>query len=222
MRIGELSSRTGVSVPTIKYYLREGLLPPGELSLPNQADYTAEHERRLRLIRALIEVGKVSVGTVRDVVQAVADPERPVHKALGVVQTSISRTLAAKGGGATDGAEAIDPDRRAAVELVTELVRRRGWPVTQSDPSVLALVEALASMRRLGYTAFEQRLDVYASATESIAEADVAGVGGMSSTTDIAEAAVIGTLLGDSALAALRRLAQQDASARWFGAGGPG
>jgi DNA-binding transcriptional MerR regulator len=37
MRIGELSKVTGVPVPTIKYYLREGLLPAGELSSPNQA-----------------------------------------------------------------------------------------------------------------------------------------------------------------------------------------
>ena len=29
MRIAELSNRSGVPVPTIKYYLREGLLPFG-------------------------------------------------------------------------------------------------------------------------------------------------------------------------------------------------
>ena len=28
--MSELSERTGVPVPTIKYYLREGLLPEGE------------------------------------------------------------------------------------------------------------------------------------------------------------------------------------------------
>ncbi len=28
MRISELSRRSGVSIPTIKYYLRDGLLPP--------------------------------------------------------------------------------------------------------------------------------------------------------------------------------------------------
>ena len=39
MRIGELSRATEVPVPTIKYYLREGLLPHGELSSPNQASY---------------------------------------------------------------------------------------------------------------------------------------------------------------------------------------
>ena len=53
MRIAELSRDSGVPVPTIKYYVREGLLPPGELTSPNQAQYDASHLRRLRLIRAL-------------------------------------------------------------------------------------------------------------------------------------------------------------------------
>ena len=39
MRISELSAQTGVPVPTIKYYLREGLLPEGERSAPTQAAY---------------------------------------------------------------------------------------------------------------------------------------------------------------------------------------
>ena len=30
MRISELAERTGVSIPTLKYYLREGLLHAGE------------------------------------------------------------------------------------------------------------------------------------------------------------------------------------------------
>ena len=38
MKISELSSRTGVSIPSLKFYLREGLLPQGQLSAPNQAD----------------------------------------------------------------------------------------------------------------------------------------------------------------------------------------
>ena len=37
MRISELSSVTGVPVPTIKYYIREGLLPRGERTAANQA-----------------------------------------------------------------------------------------------------------------------------------------------------------------------------------------
>ena len=56
MRIGELSKAAGVPVPTIKYYLREGLLAPGELTSPNQASYGEAHIRRLRLIRALVDL----------------------------------------------------------------------------------------------------------------------------------------------------------------------
>ena len=46
MRIAELSQKTGVPVPTIKYYLREGLLPAGELTSPNQAHYDDRHVQR--------------------------------------------------------------------------------------------------------------------------------------------------------------------------------
>jgi len=34
MRISQLSAESGVPIPTIKYYLREGLLPGGEATSP--------------------------------------------------------------------------------------------------------------------------------------------------------------------------------------------
>ena len=37
MRISELSTASGVPVPTLKFYLREGLLPPGDAIAVNQA-----------------------------------------------------------------------------------------------------------------------------------------------------------------------------------------
>ena len=76
MRIGELSKAPDVPVPTIKYYLREGLLPAGELSSPNQASYGDAHVRRLRLIRALIELAQVPVATVKEILESLdADTE---------------------------------------------------------------------------------------------------------------------------------------------------
>lgn len=80
MRIGELSRASGVPVPTIKFYLREGLLPAGELTSPNQARYGEAHLRRLHLIRALTDVGGLPLASVGKVVEAVEDHERPVHK----------------------------------------------------------------------------------------------------------------------------------------------
>ena len=61
MRMAELSTTSDVPVATIKYYLREKLLPAGESETANQARYGSTHLDRLRLIRALIDVGGLSV-----------------------------------------------------------------------------------------------------------------------------------------------------------------
>ena len=75
MRIAELSRRSGVPVPTIKYYLREGLLPGGTPTGRNQADYDERHLHRLRLVRALVDVGQVSIAGAREVLGAVDDAQ---------------------------------------------------------------------------------------------------------------------------------------------------
>ena len=75
MRIAELSRRSGASIPTIKYYVREEILPPGTATGRNQAEYSEDHVRRLRLIRALIDVGGLSVAAARQVL-ATVDPPR--------------------------------------------------------------------------------------------------------------------------------------------------
>ena len=73
MRISELSTRSGVPVPTIKYYLREGLVPEGVRSSPTQAEYDDVHLQRLRVIRALVGSG-VSVAETRKVLAALDRP----------------------------------------------------------------------------------------------------------------------------------------------------
>ncbi len=52
MRISELVARSGVPLATVKYYLREGLLMPGETTSATQARYDEQHVRRLALVRA--------------------------------------------------------------------------------------------------------------------------------------------------------------------------
>ena len=51
MRISELSERTGVPVATIKYYVREGLLPAPARSVGNYRLYRGAHLERLQFIR---------------------------------------------------------------------------------------------------------------------------------------------------------------------------
>lgn len=211
MRIGELSRRTGVSVPTIKYYVREGLLPPGELTSPNQASYGEAHERRLRLIRALLDVGGLKVAEIADVLAAVDDRERPLHKVLGAAADRLG------------GADAEDDDAEAAAAraAVADLLSRRGWVTYESSPAAADLARALAAMARLGHGAFVEVLDDYADAAEQVARTDLAYVDRQVAVEDMVEGAVIGTVLGEAVLSSLRRMAHVDASARRYGADGP-
>ncbi|WP_336321629.1 MerR family transcriptional regulator [Streptomyces lavendofoliae] len=209
MRIGELSRRTGVSVPTIKYYVREGLLPAGRLSSPNQASYDEGHERRLRLVRALLDEGGLSVAAIREVLAAVDDTGRPVHKVLG----EAADRLTSRPVGEPDAA--LDTARSA----VAGLLARHGWRVDVKSPQAEALAGALAALQRVGHGAFLEMLDDYADAAERVARADLAYVARNARREDLVESAVVGTVLGDAVLAALRRLAHVDASARAYGDG---
>ncbi|MBI2955343.1 MAG: MerR family transcriptional regulator [Chloroflexi bacterium] len=53
MRVGELAEATGVSVQTIHYYLREGLLPPPLKTAHNMAYYGPKYVEDIRLIKEL-------------------------------------------------------------------------------------------------------------------------------------------------------------------------
>ncbi|MFF4432280.1 MerR family transcriptional regulator [Streptomyces sp. NPDC001513] len=214
MRIGELSRRTGVPVPTIKYYVREGLLPPGELTSPNQASYGDGHERRLRLVRALLEVGGLSVAAIGEVLAAIDDKERPVHKVLG---SAAQRLVPDYGRGDAGGDGAPDAETVLARERVARLIEARGWCIGPGNKAAEALVSALASLARVGQGGFIEVLDDYAEAAERVGRADLDYTARQVAREDLVEAVVVGTVLGDAVFAALRRMAQVDASARIFG-----
>ena len=65
MWMSQLSERSDLPVPTIKFYLREGLLHPGEAVGATRARYDDSHVRRLRLVRALIDVAGMRLDDVR-------------------------------------------------------------------------------------------------------------------------------------------------------------
>ncbi|MFS8479178.1 MAG: MerR family transcriptional regulator [Micromonosporaceae bacterium] len=206
MRIGELARRSGVSIPTIKYYLREGLLPPGVATAPNQASYGDEHLHRLRLIRALLDVGGLTVAAAREVLAAVDEPGIGQHELLGVAHRATEQSTRRK---SADVAEMT----RARAEAA-EFVRDRGWSVHPQAPALGRLADVIAALRALGQQDLRACLDSYAQAAETIAEQEVDTVLARREPAAMVEALVIGTVLGEAALVALRRLAQEDASAR--------
>ncbi|MCR3753592.1 MerR family transcriptional regulator [Lentzea californiensis] len=202
MRVGELSKRSGVAVPTIKYYLREGLLPAGVLTSPNQAHYDDEHLRRLRLVRALVDVGGLSIATVREVLAAIDTRDDSLHNKLGAVQEAISQPSAAE----------LDP---LAVADVQAFFARHGQTecidVTESNVTLM-LAAALSSARSIGHDRIHELLDPYLEGLKIIAKADLEYVIQHTSPDDVIEAMVIGTLIGDTVLKAVRRLAHAEVS----------
>jgi DNA-binding transcriptional MerR regulator len=207
VRVSELSQATGVPVPTIKYYLREGLLPRGETTTsPNQASYGDAHVTRLRLIRSLLDVGGLSVATVRDVLLAVDDPDTSLHDVLG----RTVRTVTAA------GADPDDEHHARARTRLDALVADLGWQVSAQAPARAAAVSALATIYRLGLENLDGLADVYARAAEQVAEADLGSVARVADRDLRVQTALVGTVVGDALLAALRRMAQEHTSAKHF------
>ncbi len=196
-----------MSIPTIKFYVREGLLPAGELTSPNQASYGETHEQRLRLIRALLDVGGLSVAAVREVILAIDDPDRSVHKLLGTVASGL--------------VPRYDREPNAGMEdarkQVAALIAARGWRVQPGNPASEALAVALAAVDEAGHGSFAGVLEAYADAAERVARADLGWVAHNLAREELVESVVVGTVIGDAIFSALRRMAQTDTSDRMYG-----
>lgn len=202
--MSELSQRSGVSVPTIKFYLREGLLHGGKATGRNQADYQDEHLRRLRLIRALMEVGGLTVSGAKQVVDAIDDPEVYGHKLLGVAHEAIARQ---------SRADRSTQQWQAARQEALERLEKLGWCVHPEASALDQLADAIAALRELGQDDLLSLMDSYAPVMEKLAKAEVSAVIARREPDAMVEGVVTGTVLGEAMLTALRRLAQAHISA---------
>jgi DNA-binding transcriptional MerR regulator len=212
MLMAELSRRSGVPVATIKYYLREGLLPPGEATSATRAQYGEAHLRRLRLIRALVEIGEIPVAGIGRILAAVDDESTSLHAMLGTVQYQLGPHPS------QSTQRTSDKDWQAATGEADDLIAAMGWKVTPAAPARTLLIAALATLRGTSSAPSAPGLRAYAQAVAGLTEEEVAGVERPDADrVALAESAVVGMVLYERVLVALRRLAQEDASARHFG-----
>jgi DNA-binding transcriptional MerR regulator len=207
VRIAELSQLSGVSVPTIKYYVREGLIPPGQLTSPNQAQYDDLHLRRLRLIRALVDLGGLSIAAAREVLASIDTPGKSLHDTLGKAQYATTPRRNNPAG---------QHSLTTALQQVDELVARRGWKIKATSPARQLLADAFSALDELKAGDL-LALDDYADAAERLANADLDRVLARQDLDSMLVGVVIGNVFGDTILAALRRLAQENASAATSG-----
>ncbi|MEV6130587.1 MerR family transcriptional regulator [Streptomyces violaceusniger] len=97
MRIGELSTRTGVSRRSLRYYEEQGLLVSSR-SPSGQRHYDDEHVQRVQLIQAFLAAG-MSSSTIATMVPCMAEPSRrKAQKALAIMSHERARLSSAMDG----------------------------------------------------------------------------------------------------------------------------
>ncbi|MFE1434088.1 MerR family transcriptional regulator [Streptomyces griseoaurantiacus] len=212
MRLAELSERSGVSTATIKYYLREGLLPPGRQVNATTAEYEEEHLRRLRLVRALIQVGRIPVATAKEVLGHVDDESLGRTMRLGAALWALPQPPEPAEDDAAVTAARREVDRLLA-EVRWDSVRELG----DLSPVHRSLVTTVATLIRLDYDWNAEELVPYARLMREVAARDLDFLETHESDAEKAEMAVAAAVLFEPVLRALHRLAQEEESARRYG-----
>jgi DNA-binding transcriptional MerR regulator len=197
MKISELSRRTGVPMPTVKMYLREGLLHAGAKQGPNKASYDESHVQRVRMVHSLLRVGGLSVASAKEVVAAAAS-DLPLPHTFGIAQRAA--TTAGDPGDVTP----------AALDRVRDVTA--DWRLHGDGPGRIIAARALAAMERSGQHEAADWIERYAAAALLVAEADLDLVDARDGRDAKAETVVVGTVLGDVLFAGLRRAAQEHVS----------
>jgi DNA-binding transcriptional MerR regulator len=219
MRLAELSRRSEVRRSTIKFYIREGILPQGNPGTSrNQATYDSRHLERLALVTALREIAGLSVEVIKRVT---ADLDRgwdaadPIGEALLAIHAPRAR--------------ARSREERAARDAVAAEVRAflRALPWTVGDERHYfadELAEALLAVRRHLYPDYPVAgLAPLAEVAWLLSEVEFANAPGGARVPlrergdDIAEPtrrAIVGSVLFERIFAALRRCANSMRSIR--------
>lgn len=78
--IGDLSRRTGVKIPTIRYYEQMGLMTEPERSEGNQRRYGRAERDRLSFIKHARDLG-LTIESIRELLDLSAHPDRPCQQA---------------------------------------------------------------------------------------------------------------------------------------------
>ncbi len=148
LRMGELAEASGVPAPTIKHYLREGLLPEPVKTSRNMAYYPPEFVERIQLIKRLQESRFMPLKAIKAILDE--DPERAAAM-LELEDQILDRALAGERArtSATEvreryGVPAEVLKRLAELEVLTP--NSRGY-----SPSDVTIIEAISRFRAGGY-----------------------------------------------------------------------
>ncbi len=154
LKMSAFAAAAGVPVPTIKHYLREGLLPEPVRTSRNMAYYDASLVERVKAIKRLQQELYLPLKVIRRILDRLDDGELPAELAVEATIARVLEDLAPK--------EAISRRRSIASGITAselDLLTKLGivHPVGKGDAQRfegddVALLEVFAQARRAGLT----------------------------------------------------------------------
>jgi DNA-binding transcriptional MerR regulator len=183
----------------VKYYLREGLVPPGDVVGPRRAEYGESHVRRLRILRLLREIGGVPVTSLRLIMDALDSEDTSLHDVITLTADVIS---------AGPLPEAQNPKNLGVVDTVIDAM---GWdglrPESVDRLRVSALVGVLGRLGPLGADA--EVLSYYASMADTVARMEVSMLDQTREREDLLEDMVTGSVVYGQIFTLLRQMGHE-------------
>lgn len=205
MKMSELSKTSGVSTASVKYYLREGMLPAGQAVGPRDADYDAGHVERLEIIRNLRDTAQLPIATVKRLMAAADDDTIPIPQLVAMAHSSV---LASR--------EITAMERELAAQLLTGL----DWTVPERSPVFGQLAHLLGVLNAGQAPTDPEGLAPWLAAAEQVAQMELGLTRTGGSRALLAHDVVIGTYLSNQLLVTLHMAAQVNTAIKQFGGRG--
>ncbi|UNK70988.1 MerR family transcriptional regulator [Microbacterium sp. H1-D42] len=193
MRISELAERSGLTIATLKFYIREGMLQRGEATSATRAEYGDDHLARVQLISALADVRGLPLTKVKQILALIDDPDPDPVVVLGRAIGALPPYV--------QGDRAEFPRAQAAIESL-------GLTYDPAFTAVPQLEDAIRALEHANLDAGPDTLRRYADAMCTVAVDEIAPLSEMSLEEAISYS-VLGTALYEPLMLALRRLAHQ-------------
>lgn len=209
MKVSELAARSGVTIASVKYYIRIGLLHPGVAQSATRAEYDESHLERVRLVRTLVEVGGLSIERISEVVAALDHPPASRHELLGTAHEVLRER----------GHRPLSASTRELVDGVVPkcLPGDAETPDGDRSPATLTLDQAITVAQSSGWPITAETLTAWSHAMQQVAQVDVVADLAEVSPADALRYVIVGNVLTDPILIALRRVAQERLSSERFG-----
>ena len=165
--VSELANRTGVKVPTIHAYLRQGLLPPPIRVAGNRFLYDRRHVEALGLIRLLRERRHLPIESIRELLPSLLGVEGEEEHAFrsGMWEEVLRRYFP------DDGPSSPQATLTVAARA---LFAKNGYAETSIDDICARAGIAKGTF----YRSFASKDDVYLAAAASVADAVLDAVAG--------------------------------------------